>query len=247
MDGARATVVFCDETYELGASSSGLTIGRAGDVVLDDDNLSLHRRFLVLYRSGGRWWLRNTGSILTAEVVDGDHRVKTALRPGGCIALTGPVTVRATAGRTTYELSIGLHGSSAAPPDPGPGRDAGPDGAGTVTVGRVELTDLQRLVVLALAEPVLRDPRPGPVRPATASEVTARLGWSARRFHKHLDATCRKLAQAGVPGMRDANGGRAGERRARLVEYAIATGLVAGPELARLDGHWPGQSGTGDG
>ena len=52
---SKVTVVFCGEEYSV-SPETGLTIGRTGDVEVDD-NPYLHRTFLVVSFDNGFWWL----------------------------------------------------------------------------------------------------------------------------------------------------------------------------------------------
>jgi hypothetical protein len=65
--------------------------------------------------------------------------------------------------------------------------------------------------------------------------VAERLGWSLVRFNRKLDNVCDKLDKLGVDGLRGGVLGRASNRRARLVEFAISTGLVTAHDLVLLD------------
>ena len=89
--------------------------------------------------------------------------------------------------------------------------------------------------MLALAEPVLR----GDGRAATAlptnTEAAQRLGWKITRYNRKLDNVCQKLAAQGVRGLHGGPGQLASNRRARLVEYAIAVRLVTRDDLGLLD------------
>ena len=54
-------------------------------------------------------------------------------------------------------------------------------------------------------------------------------------FNRKLDNVCEKLDKIGVDGLRGGRGKLATNRRARLVEYAVATRLVSADDLALLD------------
>ena len=54
-------------------------------------------------------------------------------------------------------------------------------------------------------------------------------------FNRKLDNVCEKLDKIGVDGLRGGRGKLATNRRARLVEYAVATRLVSVDDLALLD------------
>ena len=58
-------------------------------------------------------------------------------------------------------------------------------------------------------------------------------------FNRKLDNVCEKLDKLGVDGLRGGRGKLATNRRARLVEYAVATRLVSADDLALLDGGRP--------
>ena len=85
---------------------TGLTIGRTGDVEVDD-NPYLHRTFLVVSFENGFWWLSNTGSTLTATVADEQGLFQAWLNPGAKIPLAmKQLIVWFTAGPTTYDFEI---------------------------------------------------------------------------------------------------------------------------------------------
>lgn len=205
-----------------------LTVGRDGDIQVDD-NPFLHRRFLHLAHADGLWWVTNTGSRLAATVCDASTGAQSWLPPGGRLPLVFAVTtVVFTAGPTTYELVV--HADQ--PTYTEPPRD--PVG-GDTTIGSVELTLSQRQIIVALAEPMLR--REG----TTVSEIPSnsaaaeRLGWTITRFNRKLDNVCDKLDKLGVAGLRGGPGRLASNRRTRLVEYAVGSRLVTSEDLVLLD------------
>jgi hypothetical protein len=207
-------------------------IGRDADLVLEDGNRHLHRQFLQLSSQQGVWLLRNVGSQLTATASDMAGRLEAFLAPGAVLPLVFDETlVRFTAGPTTYEFSIRL-------PDPAfvtAPLDEAPGGGGDTTVGRISMTPDQLRLILALAEPVLRgDGRAATTLPSN-SEAAQRLGWRITRLNRKLDNVCQKLAAQGVRGLHGGPGQLASNRRARLVEYAIAVRMVTRDDLPLLD------------
>ncbi|HEY0237063.1 MAG TPA: hypothetical protein VGC37_00315 [Friedmanniella sp.] len=221
------TVDYCGETYTA-RPGSALVIGRDADVAVDD-NPFLHRHFLEVSDSNDLWWLSNVGTLLSATVADEFGGLQAWLAPGGRLPLVFPRTVVwFTAGPTTYELDILLSGS---PFEPVRQRS---ELAGSVTVGRVSLTPDQHLLLVGLCEPVLhRQNRGGAVSPASAL-VAERLGWTATKFNRKLDNVCEKLTKVGVRGLHGDASRLATSRKARLVEYALATQLVTAEDLALL-------------
>lgn len=220
-------IEFCGEWFES-TPDRPFVVGREGDLVIDD-NPYLHRRFLVLSEEGGLWWMVNEGGLLSATVSDASGGVQAWLPPGARLPIVFPrLTVMFSAGSTTYDFTI----HSPASPYSTSGLLADRDG--TTTIGVVPLTSSQRLMVLALAERVLRQDSPGRGRIPSSSEAAARLGWPLTTFNRKLDNVCEKLDRVGVQGLRGGREKLATERRQRLVEYAVASRLVSVDDLSLL-------------
>lgn len=222
------TIEFCGELVHL--DHQPFTVGRDADLVIDDDNRFLHRQFLALSEQQGIWLLANVGNQLTATVSDTDGRLEAFLAPGAVLPLVFDETVvRFTAGPTTYELTVQL-------PDPAfVASDVDENDQGDTTIGRVVMTPDQLRLVLALAEPALLGTgRAGSTLPSSG-EAAQRLGWTTTKFNRKLDNVCQKLAAQGVRGLHGEPGRLASNRRARLVEYALAVRLVTRDDLELLD------------
>lgn len=227
-EAGRITIEFAGEYREL-APGARFTVGREGDLAIDD-NLFLHRHFLEIVEGGGLWWLANIGSRLTASVTGADGGMQAWLSPGARLPLVFErTTIVFTAGPTTYELIA--HSSEPA------FRHTPQDAAvvGDSTIGDVPLTLSQKLLVVALAEPMLRRDGTGMSAIPTSAAAAARLGWTITRFNRKLDNVCDKFDRVGVPGMRGGTRSSATNRRARLVEHAVASRLVTRDDLALLD------------
>ena len=220
-------VQFCGEWSKVDPDHEFL-MGREGDLIIDE-NPYLHRQFLSL-RWNNLWWLTNVGAQLSATVSDIDGSVQAWLAPGAHLPVVfGVTTVRFTAGPSRYELSLHLE-------DP-PMSAARPErhDDGTTTVGRVSLTTDQLLLVLALAEPSLRAGHSSPAAMPSSADAAGRLGWPLTKFNRKLDNVCQKLARSGVQGLHGGPDKLASNRRARLVEYALAVRLVTDADLVLLD------------
>jgi hypothetical protein len=220
---------FCGEITPV--AHQPFTVGRDADLVLDDGNRHLHRQFLAISERQGIWMLDNVGGQLTATVSDGDGRLEAFLAPGAVLPLVfGQTTVRFTAGPTTYEFEIRL-------PDPTfASTTVEHTPQGDTTVGRVAMTPDQLRLIVALAEPTLRgDGRAATTMPSN-QDIARRLGWTLTRVNRKLDNVCQKLAAQGIRGLHGAPGQLASNRRARLVEYAMAVRMVTRDDLPLLDG-----------
>lgn len=222
------TIEFCGESYDL-ADGEELTIGREADLVVDD-NRFLHRRFLRVFQEQGMWWIGNVGSQLSATVADEDGMVQAWLAPGARLPLVFErCCLWFTAGPTTYELDVRVDGAAFAVLTP-----EGPVEGGT-TYGRTALTPEQRLLLVALAEPMLRRKSRGAVNAPSSAEAAARLGWALTKFNRKLDNVCQKLEKLGVRGLHGGPNRLATDRKARLVEYALAARLVTAEDLSLLE------------
>jgi hypothetical protein len=220
-------VEYCGERLQPGEAP--FVIGRDADLHIDE-NPFLHRRFLTISQTSGMWMLTNVGSQLSATVSDGDSRMEAFLSPGASIPLVFQRTVvRFAAGPTSYEFVV-LNDS---PFFAGPA-EAEPVG-GETTVGVTRMTPDQVLLVLALAEPVLRGEGRASVSIPSLAMASERLGWTTTKFNRKLDNVCQKLTKLGVRGLHGGPEKLASNRRARLVEYAIATRLVQFRDLEMLD------------
>jgi hypothetical protein len=221
-------VNFCGELYPV-AGDRPLVIGRDADVAIDD-NPYLHRRFLEVSRAGSVVRLTNVGSQLSATVSDEDGLMQAWLRPGAQVPLVFARTiVWFTAGPTTYEFDILLDEPSfqtvtAPVPD-----------VGATTIGRMSFTPDQKLLILALAENILRRGDRGAGTIPSSADAASRLGWTLTKFNRKLDNVCQKIARGGVRGLHGNPERLAASRKARLVEYAVAARLVTVDDLDLLD------------
>lgn len=224
-----AQVEFCGEMYELDASRP-FYVGRDADLVVDD-NPFLHRRFLQFDRSNGFWWIANVGSRLAATVSDIEGRMQAWLAPEARLPIVFPqISILFTAGPTTYEVEFSTDEAVYTPPAVDEPSD------GTTTTGRATLTPDQRLLLLALAEPMLRRGVRGAASVPASSEVASRLGWTLTKLNRKLDSVCEKLERIGVAGLHGGPERLAVNRKARLAEYALAARLVRQEDLPLLDG-----------
>jgi hypothetical protein len=227
-DDTKLRIEFCGEWHEV-APGTTFVIGRDADLDIDD-NPYLHRRFLELEHRDGMWWLTNHGSRLTATLSEADGLFQAWVAPGAHLPLVFEIMVlRFTAGPTTYELALHL-----GDPPFTPGSSTIADD-GTSTLGLVTFTAEQRLLVVALAEPTLRAAGSGRTQIPSSADAARRLGWALTKFNRKLDNVCQKLERAGVRGLHGEADRLASDRRARLVEYALAVRLVGPADLALLD------------
>lgn len=228
---SELVVDFAGEVWRLEPDQS-LTIGREGELVIDD-NPFLHRRFLLLEHGQGLWWVANVGSRLPATLAERSGSSHSYLAPGARVPLVfSQMNLVFSAGATTYEILLDTSGpvyERPAMPEPA-------QLAADTTIGQVCLTPSQRLVIVALAEPRLRRAGSGATELPRNKDAAARLGWTVTRFNRKLDNVCDKLDRAGVKGLRGGPRSHASLRRMALVDYAVASRLVSAEDLVLLDG-----------
>ncbi|QYJ05601.1 hypothetical protein KUV85_07965 [Nocardioides panacisoli] len=229
---AELTVEYCGEEFPL-SGDRNFTIGRDADLVVDD-NAYLHRQLAELSFADGFWWVANVGTRLSLTVSGEAGTLHAVLAPGARVPIVLPsVALLFTAGQTTYEVNV----SCDVPTFNAVPQSAGPDGLDNtdMTLGSVNLTSSQFLMVLSLCENALRRSGTGPTDLPTNAQAADRLGWPITRFNRKLDNVCDKFDRAGVQGLRGGRGNNATQRRARLVEYAVTARIVRPEHLPLLD------------
>jgi hypothetical protein len=232
--------LYVDFIGELTAVELGdeLTFGRQADLHIDD-NRHLHRVLGRFWSRGDAWWLTNEGRSITIQIADADSRSSVQLAPGSEIALSFPNSVlRFRAGITDYEVAVRVPDRGADEDDDDDevdplDADADDDGGETIALGDIMLTGEQRLLLLALGEASLRDPHSNDELP-TNRAVARRLGWSITKFNRKLDNLCNRFAKLGVGGLRGSIDQLATDRRRRLVDHAVESGLIRRDQLELL-------------
>jgi hypothetical protein len=228
MDEPTLTLQFEDQTFTLHPGTP-FDIGREADLSLVN-NRFLHRRFLRIEYDRGFWWLINVGGSMSATVSDPRSGTQAWLGPGARLPVTfAEVSVVFTAGPCGYELI--LRNDQPVFQD----SIALPGLAGETTMGAMPLTAAQKIIIVALAEPMLKREGTGVILLPSNAEAAKRLGWNLTRFNRKLDNVCDKLDRLGVDGMRGGISAHATNRRARLIEWAVSTGLVTAADLPLLD------------
>lgn len=205
-----------------------LTFGRAADLIVDADNQYLHRVLGCFAAQGDVWFLQNLGRHITLRVIDRDGPSRTELAPSDQAPIGFEEFVVAfDAGPASYEI-----GGALAEPTP---LELGVSVASdTVEFATINLNDEQRMLVAALAEPLLRGRTDWQSEIPGNKEIARRLGWTVSKFNRKLDYLCRRLAEQGVDGMQGESGVLATSRRARLVRHMVDRRLVVVADLDAL-------------
>ncbi len=227
-------VHFAGEDHRL-LPHETFSFGRARSTDLQiDDNPRLHRQLGRLRYHGEQWWLDNIGSRMLLTLHDRHSPSSTVLAHGSTTPiLFAQSSVRFSAGGISYELDLDIETAEQTDADDARSHFLTTSNT-TIDPLAVRLTDKQRLLLAALCEHTLHSPSTVILIPANKA-VAARLGWSITTFNRALDRLCAKLAASGVRGLVGSAGLLATDRRRRLVEHAIETGLITAHDLTLLD------------
>lgn len=229
MESAEIEIDFIGTRY-VPSREQPFTIGRDADLVIDD-NPFLHRKLLTVDYHIGDWWLSNIGRAITAHLTSPDGTLQAWLGPGASVPLSQPqLLVSFVAGSFTYDLTIIRNTSLRTELISEADR-----GEAEATIGQVSLTPSQKALIVALAEPSLREGAVSLSRLPSSTRAAERLGWSITTFNRKLDNVCDKLDRMGVSGLKGGVGKLASNRRARLVEYTLMARLVTPDDLELLD------------
>lgn len=227
------TIDFVGEHRRLEPGES-MTFGRAGDLVIDEDNQHLHRVAGEIACVGGRWVLRNVGSTIPLQVVDLDSASGMHLAPRREVSLTFErMAIRFQAGSSNYEIYLTLNDEDLT----WSRRDlidlTEDRTTDTILTADLPLSDKQRLLLVALAQDKLAEPY-GPTRVRSNKAIRVQLGLTDRQFNGQLDAICAKYSREGVRGLQGRQGELATDRRVTLVEFAVNERIVVPSELELL-------------
>ncbi|WP_297007050.1 hypothetical protein [uncultured Corynebacterium sp.] len=197
-----------------------LMTGRSARFLVGEDDEFMHRRFLQFWADGTTWMVSNHGTRISASIHPRAENSFAELRVGPGATLPLPpgqsAVVFATSG-CTYEIHLTV-ARTLRPPDLDTGIDTGID-PGMMTVGRFEPNEEQKLLLQALAAPLVAVPGAGMDKVPTVRDLERTLGWSQKKVNTKIDYLCRSLEGNGVPGF-SVRSGNSPARRFALARYA---------------------------
>lgn len=210
-----------------------VSFGRTADITVDEANQFMHRTVGLFFHQDNVWWIANKSKHSALTLVSPRGKLE-RLPPAGVSGLSETDgIVRFSAGPSTYELGWAIPDADpVAPPSVGLDSDGTLDA--THQFGVVRINDEQRLMLVALAEAHLRDSSARATDVPSNASVAHRLGWSSKKLDRKLDYLCARLDSEGVRGVRGGKGIEAVDRRVRLVEHAISSGMIRPADLDAL-------------
>ena len=208
-----------------------------------DENRYLHRLIGRFTWANGMWWLVNTGSSIALRLADARGPSYAKVAPGATVPLAYETAVLTfEAGGRPYELHLELLVDTpwfgVDPVDGGRRSPATPS-----TSRRPRRRARSRSTTSNGCCSSRCASRGSTIRRRTSCptnrQIAARLGWTITKYNRKLDWLCQKYASAGVSGLRGSSDLLARDRRVRLVEHALDTGVVTAADLSRLPGARP--------
>ncbi|MGD9752884.1 MAG: hypothetical protein AB7W59_17990 [Acidimicrobiia bacterium] len=219
-------------------------IGSRADLNLDVAT-AVPGRLLELWAANGLWMLRQLEPEPLVVVRSGGFEARVG---AGAVPLVFGTHCISITARSTYEVEARVSQPLFVPRlvvddqpriiDDEPRLiPTGMEGIGEVAAGPtidVGLNREQRILLTVLAAPVLRG---GPVALSeipSSVEAARLLGWPVTKFNRKLDTVCGKLARAGIGGLHGGANRPALNRRTRLVQVVVESGVVSVADLALL-------------
>lgn len=194
-----------------------ITLGRAADFPVGEDDEFMHRRFLQFWADGSTWMVTNHGGRLTAGIHPRADTSFSEMRVGPGASLPLPLGESAVVFGTsdrTYELHLTV-ARTLRPPEVGV-----PPVGGDSTIGQFMPNAEQTLLLQALAGPLVKNPGAGMDEVPSVRDLEGTLGWSQKKINTKIDYLCRTLENNGLPGF-SARSGNAPTRRLALARYAL--------------------------
>lgn len=195
-----------------------VTLGRASDFVIGEDDDYMHRLFLHFWDRDGAWMVTNRGTRLVPRIVQQSRAAHSQLElsPGASAPLPlGTSAVVFSTPTMTYEISVIVAQTLVTPENVVSGEFA------KVTTGAFNPNDEQVALLKALAAPLLRSPGADDSTVPTVRQVADQLGWTQKKVNTKIDYLCSTLEKNGF-GSFSGKDGLATPRRIPLARFAVS-------------------------
>lgn len=236
------TIEFVGERHDI--ETGPFVIGSRAHLNLDVAS-AVPERLLELWTSDGVWLLRQLERGPRVSLHGGGWRADvSAVAAVPLVLAEHRIVIDAPPSSYEVELRMGRPLFVPAPGDDVRVIDDEPHviPSGMSALGGEEVAPLdvglnreQRVLLTALAAPVLRGGAGALSDIPSSVEAAHLLGWPVTKFNRKLDTVCAKLAKAGITGLHGGADRPALNRRTRLVQVVVAHGVVSGADLALLN------------
>ena len=169
-------------------------IGRAGTFPIGTDDAFLHRNLFQFWHGGLGWMIANRGSHIPLDIEPRGSRSLTRIHlgPGAVTVMpAGPSAITFTTPERQYEIHIDIPSTGIARPSTINTTE------GDITHARHIPNEEQRIILEALAEPLLKNPGANDGDLPSIRELAEQLNWTEKKTNQKIDRLCQRLAQDG--------------------------------------------------
>ncbi|WP_279192723.1 DNA-binding response regulator [Corynebacterium stationis] len=169
-------------------------VGRSGTFPVGTDDVFLHRSLFQVWYGGLGWMIANRGRHIPLDIEPRGSRSLTRIHlgPGAVTVMpAGPSAITFTTPERHYEIHIDIPSTGISRPSQLNTFD------GDITHARHIPNDDQRIMLDALAAPLIKNPGANDGDLPTVKELAEQLGWTEKKTNQKIERLCQRLAQDG--------------------------------------------------
>ena len=169
-------------------------VGRSGTFPVGTDDVFLHRSLFQVWYGGLGWMIANRGRHIPLDIEPRASRSLTRIHlgPGAVTVMpAGPSAITFTTPERHYEIHIDIPSTGISRPSQLNTFD------GDITHARHIPNEDQRIMLDALAAPLIKNPGANDGDLPTVKELAEQLGWTEKKTNQKIERLCQRLAQDG--------------------------------------------------
>jgi hypothetical protein len=169
-------------------------VGRSGTFPVGTDDVFLHRSLFQVWYGGLGWMIANRGRHIPLDIEPRGSRSLTRIHlgPGAVTVMpAGPSAITFTAPERHYEIHIDIPSTGISRPSQLNTFD------GDITHARHIPNEDQRIMLDALAAPLIKNPGANDGDLPSVKELAEQLGWTEKKTNQKIERLCQRLAQDG--------------------------------------------------
>lgn len=169
-------------------------VGRSGTFPVGTDDVFLHRSLFQVWYGGLGWMIANRGRHIPLDIEPHGSRSLTRIHlgPGAVTVMpAGPSAITFTTPERHYEIHIDIPSTGISRPSQLNTFD------GDITHARHIPNEDQRIMLDALAAPLIKNPGANDGDLPTVKELAEQLGWTEKKTNQKIERLCQRLAQDG--------------------------------------------------
>lgn len=169
-------------------------VGRSGTFPVGTDDVFLHRSLFQVWYGGLGWMIANRGRHIPLDIEPRGSRSLTRIHlgPGAVTVMpAGPSAITFTTPERHYEIHIDIPSTGISRPSQLNTFD------GDITHARHIPNEDQRIMLDALAAPLIKNPGANDGDLPTVKDLAEQLGWTEKKTNQKIERLCQRLAQDG--------------------------------------------------